>query len=152
MLTNDQLASVNDYLSSRDDSYIATLIAFDAKANAFPAVYFNDSATSIRPEIWWKGMKSYCISDGFIDIATHLLTSPASSASIERVFSSFGVVHNKARNRLGNAKAAKLVYCYRMLRGKDERTTDSPCIMWYTDSTTCTFWYFRVMTFLPVVT
>ena len=25
-----------------------------------------------------------------------------------------------ARNRLGNAKAAKLVYCYRMLRGKDE--------------------------------
>ena len=25
-----------------------------------------------------------------------------------------------ARNRLGNAKAAKLVHCYRMLRGKDE--------------------------------
>ena len=120
LLTDDQLASVNDYLASRNDSYIATLIAFDAKSNPFPAVYFNDNAISVAPAIWWKGMKSYNVSEGFIDIATHLLTSPASSASIERVFSSFGAVHTKARNRLGNVKAAKLVYCYRMLRGKDE--------------------------------
>ena len=44
----------------------------------------------------------------------------ASSASLERVFSSFGLVHTKLRNKLGIAKAQKLVYCYRMLRGSAE--------------------------------
>ena len=37
----------------------------------------------------------------------------ASSASIERVFSTFGLVHSKLRNRLGIEKAAKLVFCFR---------------------------------------
>ena len=48
LLRDDRLTSVNDYPASHDDSYmyIATLIAFDAKANPFPAVYFNDNATS----------------------------------------------------------------------------------------------------------
>ena len=44
----------------------------------------------------------------------------ASSASIERIFSSFGLIHNKIRNRLGVEKAAKLVFRYRMLRGKED--------------------------------
>ena len=52
------------------------------------------------------------------DIVVHLLSCPASSASVERVFSSFGIVHTKLRKRLGVERAAKLVYCYRMLRGK----------------------------------
>ena len=48
LLRDDRLTSVNGYLANHDDSntYIATLIAFDAKANPFPAVYFNDNATS----------------------------------------------------------------------------------------------------------
>ena len=52
LLRDDRLTSVNDYIASHGDSYmymymyIATLIAFDAKANPFPAVYFNDNATS----------------------------------------------------------------------------------------------------------
>ena len=45
---------------------------------------------------------------------------PPSSASIERVFSSFGAIHTKVRNGLGNGKASKLVFCYRMLRGRKE--------------------------------
>ena len=37
---------------------------------------------------------------------------------IERVFSSFGVILTKIRNRVGNETAYKLVFCYRMLRGQ----------------------------------
>jgi hypothetical protein len=42
------------------------------------------------------------------------------SAAIERIFSNFGMIQSKLRNRLGLAKAGKLVLYYRMLRGKDE--------------------------------
>ena len=42
------------------------------------------------------------------------------SAAIERIFSNFGMVQSKLRNRLGLVKARKLVFCYRMLRGKHE--------------------------------
>ena len=44
----------------------------------------------------------------------------ASSASLERVFSNFGAVQTKLRNKLGIAITAKEVFCYRMLRGKNE--------------------------------
>ena len=40
--------------------------------------------------------------------------------AIEHVFSNFGVIQTKLRNRLGLSKAAKLVTCYQFLRGKDE--------------------------------
>ena len=53
-------------------------------------------------------------------IATKLMNLTASSASIERVFSSFAFIQNKLRNRLGLAKPAKLVMCYRALRGNEE--------------------------------
>jgi hypothetical protein len=41
-------------------------------------------------------------------------------AAIERFFSNFVMIQSKLRNRLGLVKAGKLVFCYRMLRGKDE--------------------------------
>ena len=49
-----------------------------------------------------------------------LLEMPSSSATNERIFSNFGMIRSKLRNRLGLVKAGKLVFCYRMLRGKDE--------------------------------
>ena len=45
---------------------------------------------------------------------------PSCSAAIERIFSNFGMIQSKLRNRLDLDKAGKLVFCYRMLRGKDE--------------------------------
>ena len=45
---------------------------------------------------------------------------PSSLAAIERIFSNFVMIQSKLRNRLGHVKAGKLVFCYRMLRGKDE--------------------------------
>ncbi|KAK2148191.1 hypothetical protein LSH36_510g00030 [Paralvinella palmiformis] len=54
------------------------------------------------------------------DFVVCLLQSPASSASIERIFSNFGQIHNKDKNKLGNNTASKLVFCYRLLRGDEE--------------------------------
>ena len=49
-----------------------------------------------------------------------LLVMLASSAAIERMFSNFGLIHTKLRNKLGIQKCEKIVFCYQMLRGKDE--------------------------------
>jgi hypothetical protein len=60
-------------------------------------------------------------------LACHLLSIPASSASIERIFSNFSFIHTKLRNRLGVQRATKLVFCYRMLRG----THDMDYWLWH---------------------
>jgi hypothetical protein len=39
-----------------------------------------------------------------------LLEMPSSSAAIERIFSNFGMIQSKLRNRLGLVKAGKLVF------------------------------------------
>ncbi|KAH3734891.1 hypothetical protein DPMN_041342 [Dreissena polymorpha] len=50
------------------------------------------------------------------------LPMPSSSASRERIFSNFGTIQTKLRNRLGIQKAAKLVVCYWFLRGDQDIT------------------------------
>jgi hypothetical protein len=81
-----------------DPSHIASLICLQAQAAPFPTVFFTESAQSLAPVTWWKGLKSSAVPSGFIDLATQLLSSPASSASIERIFSNFGAIHTKTRN------------------------------------------------------
>jgi hypothetical protein len=44
----------------------------------------------------------------------------SSSVSIERVFSNFGLIQTKLRNRLGLQKAVKLVFSYLYLSGKED--------------------------------
>jgi hypothetical protein len=51
--------------------------------------------------------------DNVLQMIEQLLTAIASSASIERIFSTFGLVHSKLRNRLGTEKAAKLVFLFK---------------------------------------
>ena len=56
------------------------------------------------------------------------MSAPATSASLERIFSTFGYVQSKLRNRLKLEKTAKLVFCNRDLRAKhaeDESDSDS---------------------------
>ena len=64
---------------------------------------------------WWKTVnpnKAY-LPGKTEDLICSLQT--ASNASIERVFSSFGLVHSKLRNRLGVEKAGKLVFLHKIL-------------------------------------
>ena len=64
---------------------------------------------------WWEGAKNYRISHDLANRAITLLSDPPSSASIERVSSNFGAIHNRVRNRLGNEKALNLCFvivCY----------------------------------------
>ena len=53
-----------------------------------------------------------------IKLCRQLLVVVASSAGVERVFSSFGLVHSKIRNRLGVTKAGKLVFIYKVVNSR----------------------------------
>jgi hypothetical protein len=68
-----------------------------------------------------------------ISVAKQLLTATGSSAGVKRVFASFGLVHSKLRNRLGIAKAGKLVFLFKLLNKKpldyDESHADDQSYM-----------------------
>ena len=48
-----------------------------------------------------------------------------SEPGLERAFSSFGLVHTKLRNRLGNTRVMMLVRTYCHLRDKDDDDHDN---------------------------
>lgn len=125
-LSNIQKESAHKYLTEKYPDSISLLIAYEAEAAPFPSIYFTESGKNTCPVTWWTAVgktlelegKGY--SKDCLDYIKVLLSCPASSASIERIFSNFGLIHSKLRNRLGVNTAAKLVMCYRMLRGPKE--------------------------------
>ena len=116
-LSAGQLEIVNDFIVSKSPAFITELIAFQAKSTPYPAAFFNEAALRMDPVTWWKATKSSGVNSDFVDFVIRLLQAPASSASVERIFSNFGQIHSKIRNRLGNQTAGKLVFCFRLLRG-----------------------------------
>jgi len=72
--------------------------------------------------VWWTCVKKTCkgVNPGLCDLAIMLICLLSSSASIERIFSNFGAIQTKLRERLGLEKAAKFVSCYHELCGGAE--------------------------------
>lgn len=105
---------------------IVELCAFTAGTEPFPPSLMSPSCTdTISPTVWWTSiLHSKCtVSPLLIKTAQQLLQLPSSLAAIERIFSNFGLIQTKLRNQLGLDKAAKLVSCYRQLRGKTETSS-----------------------------
>ena len=90
---------------------------------SIPASFLSSACVDwMSPVAWWTSVANCkCkVSPPLISTALKLLHLPSSSAAIEWVFSNFGLVQSKLRNQLGLEKAAKLVTCYRQLRGNAE--------------------------------
>ncbi len=67
-----------------------------------------------------------------------MLTPVVTSASIERLFSTYGLVHTKLRNKLGNEKAGKLVFLYKALNSvlkmflkNNNNKSDKYCVIYH---------------------
>jgi len=93
----------------------------------FPSHMFNKQVTeNMSPENWWKLIKmknekredENKLQADFFNFFISLHCCPASSGSIERIFSTLGLVWSNLRNKLGTEKAMKLVRIYRELRSK----------------------------------
>lgn len=71
-------------------------------------------ALQFSPEAYWKVMKFQYPELG--DIALLYINLPASTASLERIFSMWAFIHNKSRNNLSKTTSEKLIYIYHALK------------------------------------
>ena len=78
----------------------------------------------------WRRGHSQALGAEVMHPIMSLFSATASSAGVERVFSSFGLVHSKLCNWLGTENAGKLVFLFRALNSKfdvdDEDDDDAP--------------------------
>jgi len=122
-LSEKQQEEARNWITIQHPELLPFVICFSEEDDdLYPRSFFQPQVISkLDPVSWWKSLKRATKKNEIhklADIMTHLLSCPASSASVERIFSSFGSIHSKLRNRLGVERATKLVFCYRMLRGK----------------------------------
>lgn len=66
--------------------------------------------TNVKCDLYWQLAKTG--HPALAELADKFTHVPASSASLERLFSNWGYVHNKIRNRRGSQKSEKLAYIY----------------------------------------
>ena len=87
--------------------YCASLIEFTGKVEPFDDEAFWYLADKKDPCTWWRLIRSQ-VDRGICDEALKLSCIAASSASIERVFSTMGWLSSDKRNRLQGDKLHKL--------------------------------------------
>ena len=88
-----------------------------------PYLFKESVLKNLTPNSWWESMTGKVSTDA-LQVVKGFLTASASSASVERIFSRFGLVHSKIRNKLGVEKAAKLVFLYKVLNKDIEMEDD----------------------------
>ena len=123
-MSSEQRLKTEDLLSTMYPEMIPTYLSFLAQTDPFPKLRFREETRQVSSTVWWKSLTGSKVSENFIELAIRLVSATASSASIERIFSTFAHVHNKVPNRLYVEKAQKLVYCYRILRGNSTDDID----------------------------
>lgn len=108
-----------------EESAMIDVVKFRAMTFPFKEYLFRESVPSTTSvNVWWRSLGSR-IDRATLELTNQLYTATASSAGIERLFSTFGLVHSQLRNRLGTKKAAKLVSIMRVLNpAKKSRVED----------------------------
>ena len=77
------------------------------EVNPFKFYFSKNVSESISPLAWWLNF-SQDLKEDIMNVPKQLFAAVASSAGVEKVFSTFGFVHSKVRNWLRKEKASKL--------------------------------------------
>lgn len=113
-ITAEQRQNALKYLKKENGIFIAELIKFNGETGPYLSSFFDpDALKNTNPYIWWKGIAN--IPDEFRNFCLSLFSCVSSSGGIERIFSTFGIVHTKLRNRLQVQKTGKLVAIFKNL-------------------------------------
>lgn len=81
-------------------------MAFEAQSMPFPSTALSDTALELCPITWWHSQRNP-VPEEYLKLMPQLHSATASSSSNERVFSTFGLIHAKLRNRLGITKSSE---------------------------------------------
>ena len=99
-------------LARETDLRLLTVIAqYRGKAAPFLKPFY-DTAKSVSAKDWWNIVD---IDQDLKEIIQSFLTCNPSTAPLERLFSTYGWIHDEHRNRMGNEKASKLLFCFKTL-------------------------------------
>lgn len=124
-LTKEQESAAEQFIKEWNPAFDVSLKMFQIKdAEYYPESMFSKNVVeSIEARKWWKVMfrkaeKNPHLNSDFCKFLEDLHSITSTSASIERIFSTFGLVWSKLRNKLGCENAKKLVKVYRCLKSK----------------------------------
>ena len=90
------------------------IMRYKAKPLPLLPYLFKEETLKVGSYVWWLSLNR-AISNSTKELVATLFTTTALSDGVERIFSSFGFVQSKLRNRLGTDEAAKLVFIYKNL-------------------------------------
>lgn len=122
LLSSKQRNDAIDYLLQKDPNFVTVAYSFLAKdETVFPKASLNEVVMKeTHPTSWWLNVKHQeSIPDRFVDLISPMYQCPSSTASVERVFSTYGFIQTDTRNRLTQDKVMKLTFCFRALRKDD---------------------------------
>ncbi|KYQ47476.1 hypothetical protein ALC60_13501 [Trachymyrmex zeteki] len=118
-LNQDQIEETLEYASSRYPEAMPFIIQYQARSSPFREYLFStENIKNVSPISWWRSLQN-SMNNVMFDLSMQVHTAVASSAGIERLFSTFGFIHSKVRNRLGIEKASKLVSIMKSLNSKN---------------------------------
>ncbi|KYN18715.1 hypothetical protein ALC57_08967, partial [Trachymyrmex cornetzi] len=118
-LNKNQVEEALEYASSRYPEAMAFIIQYQAKSSPFREYLFStENIENVSPTSWRRSLQN-SMNNVMFDLSMQVHTAVASSAGIERLFSTFGFIHSKVRNRLGIEKASKLVSIMKSLNSKN---------------------------------
>ena len=119
-LSDDDISSAFDCIRTQaghSDLDIARILSnlaeFRTSTGLWKRSYLWDSTKHTDPATWWKGL---CTNQPLTPVAIRLLEVPPTSAACERIWSGFGNIHTKKRNRLTNKHVEKLVAIHSNLK------------------------------------
>lgn len=124
-LNQNQVEEALEYADTYHPEAMPFIILYQAQNSPFRKYLFStQSINNVNPLSWWYALQS-SLNDSIFDLSTQLHTAVASSAGIERLFSTFGLVHSKICNRLETEKAFKLVSIMRTLNSNSSILQDN---------------------------
>ena len=110
-----ETASAIEYLNEIDNGIMRDVTNYMAKEPPYSENLFGESYSGVKPSVWWKTGRRIGFSDKLCEIAESLVGGIASSAGLERQFSTLGMTYGTLRTSLGPEKAGKLAFLYREL-------------------------------------
>lgn len=124
-LSAEQQNEAETWLSNKHHEWLVPFLAFKIKDKQKypPSMFEEEVIKSFSSAQWWNILEKKSTNENlkaFCKFLSGLTSCPAHSASIERVFSTCGLIWSKLRNRLGCEKVQQLVKVHRFLNRNNE--------------------------------
>ena len=127
-LNTDLQEKARNFIVELEEDFPIVLAGYETEDDSiFPKKSFSKSLAKLSPIKYWEYITKISIFEPvkrFSQLHMAIFSCPPSSAGIERVFSTAGLIHTKLRNRLNNNHVAKLVRVCRHLGSKDKTKRD----------------------------